>query len=91
MFKMLRSWLLLPMDMEEAQDIRPVIRAGLVIVGLGVVGVIGWMAIAPLSGAVIAPALVKVDNDRKVVQHQEGGIVEAILVRDGDRVRRARH
>jgi HlyD family type I secretion membrane fusion protein len=87
MLEMLRSWLLLPKDMEEAQDIRPVIRAGLLVVGLGVIGVIGWMALAPLSGAVIAPALVKVDNDRKVVQHQEGGIVEAILVRDGDRVK----
>jgi HlyD family type I secretion membrane fusion protein len=30
--------------------------------------------------------VVKVDLDRKVVQHQEGGIVSRILVRDGDRV-----
>ena len=34
----------------------------------------------------IAPGYVKVDLNRKVVQHQEGGIVRAISVRDGDRV-----
>ena len=34
----------------------------------------------------IAPGFVKVDLNRKVVQHQEGGIVRAVRVRDGDRV-----
>lgn len=83
---MLRGWLLLPRDLDEAQAVRPVVRAGLVIIGLGILGVGGWMALAPLAGAVIAPGVVKVDTNRKVVQHQEGGIVHAILVRDGDRV-----
>lgn len=46
-----------------------------------------WLVLAPLSGAVIAPGFVKVDMNRKVVQHQEGGIVKEILVRDGERVR----
>jgi len=45
-----------------------------------------WVILAPLSGAIIAPAFVKVDMNRKVVQHQEGGIVKQILVRDGERV-----
>ena len=57
-----------------------VIAAGLVLVGV-------WLALAPLSGAVIAPGFVKLDTNRKVVQHQEGGIVKSILVRDGERVR----
>jgi HlyD family type I secretion membrane fusion protein len=42
---------------------------------------------APLSGAVIAPAQLKVELNRKTVQHQEGGIVREILVRDGQKVR----
>ncbi|HJS37917.1 MAG TPA: HlyD family type I secretion periplasmic adaptor subunit, partial [Burkholderiales bacterium] len=46
-----------------------------------------WSASAPLSGAVIAPALLKVELNRKTVQHQEGGIVREILVRDGQKVR----
>ncbi|WP_280153799.1 HlyD family type I secretion periplasmic adaptor subunit [Piscinibacter sp. XHJ-5] len=46
-----------------------------------------WSATAPLAGAVIAPAQVKVELKRKTVQHQEGGIVREILVRDGQTVR----
>jgi len=46
-----------------------------------------WSATAPLSGAVVANGQVKVELNRKTVQHQEGGIVREILVRDGQRVR----
>jgi HlyD family type I secretion membrane fusion protein len=46
-----------------------------------------WSATAPLSGAVVAGGQVKVELNRKTVQHQEGGIVRQILVRDGERVR----
>ena len=46
-----------------------------------------WSMSAPLSGAVIAPAQLKVELNRKTVQHQEGGIVREILVRDGQQVR----
>lgn len=45
-----------------------------------------WSATAPLSGAVVANGQVKVELNRKTVQHQEGGIVREILVRDGERV-----
>jgi len=34
----------------------------------------------------VAPAFVKVDLNRRPVQHLEGGIVRAVLVRDGQRV-----
>jgi HlyD family type I secretion membrane fusion protein len=46
-----------------------------------------WSVVAPLSGAVVAPAEVKVELNRKTVQHAEGGIVREILVRDGQAVR----
>lgn len=45
-----------------------------------------WVGSAPLAGAIIAPAVVKVESNRKTVQHQEGGIVSKLLVRDGQRV-----
>ncbi|MCQ9379067.1 HlyD family type I secretion periplasmic adaptor subunit [Methyloversatilis sp. XJ19-49] len=45
-----------------------------------------WSTLAPLSSAVIASGTVKVVGNRKMVQHQEGGVIKAILVRDGDRV-----
>jgi membrane fusion protein, epimerase transport system len=63
-----------------------IVRAGLLVIATGAASLGAWAAFAPLSGAVIAPGFVKVDLNRKVVQHQEGGIVRAIRVRDGDRV-----
>jgi len=45
-----------------------------------------WSALAPISGAVIAAARIKVELERKTVQHREGGIVRAIKVRNGQRV-----
>ena len=62
-------------------------RAGFAVLALGVLIMVAWVVLAPLSGAIIAPAFVKVDMNRKVVQHQEGGIVKQVLVRDGERVR----
>ena len=51
--------------------------------GLGI-----WAFLAPLSSAALAPGQVTVENYRKTIQHLEGGIVEAILVRDGDWVQK---
>lgn len=79
--------LLLPrIDVENAEESTRLVKGGLWIVGIafGLIG--GWMVLAPLSGAVVAPGVVKVDMNRKTIQHQEGGIIKEILVRDGDRV-----
>lgn len=45
-----------------------------------------WVAFVPVAGAIIAPGMVKVDANRKTVQHQEGGIVSQIHVREGQQV-----
>ncbi|HSJ97430.1 MAG TPA: HlyD family type I secretion periplasmic adaptor subunit [Myxococcota bacterium] len=73
--------------LERRLDHAPLARAGAAVIVLSVAALAGWAALAPLAGAVVAPAHVKVDLNRKVVQHQEGGLVRAIHVRDGDRVR----
>ena len=86
MMAMLRSWLAMPADIDEAHDVRPTVRSGMLVILLGLVGFVAWSVLAPLAGAIIAPGVVKVDTNRKLVQHQEGGIVKAILVRDGDLV-----
>jgi len=63
------------------------VRAGGSII-LGALLPIGlWMALAPLSMAVVAPAVVKVDLNRRPVQHLEGGTVREVLVRDGQYVK----
>jgi epimerase transport system membrane fusion protein len=65
---------------------RTLVKWGLVIVIGGLVPMGAWMALAPMSMAVVAPAFVKVDLNRRPVQHLEGGIVRRVLVRDGQRV-----
>ncbi len=70
-----------------AAEGRRIVRLGLAVLVLLVFGAGSWLVFAPLSGAVIAPAQVTIDMNRKTVQHQEGGIVKQILVRDGSHVR----
>jgi membrane fusion protein, type I secretion system len=73
--------------LSSEQTARRLVRAGWFIV-LGALLPIGaWMALAPLSMAIVAPGFVKVDLNRRPVQHREGGIVQRVAVRDGQRVR----
>lgn len=57
---------------------------GIVIVVFGGLGL--WATLAPLSSAAVAPGTIVVDSYRKSVQHLEGGIVQALHVREGDKV-----
>lgn len=61
------------------------VSLGAVVVGMLLIG--GWAELAPVSGAVVAGGLVKTEHNRKVIQHQEGGIVTSINVRDGQLVK----
>jgi len=45
-----------------------------------------WAARMNISGAVIAPGAVVVESNVKTLQHKEGGIVDDIRVKNGDRV-----
>ena len=45
-----------------------------------------WGAWASLAGAVVAQGQVQIEDRAQIVQHRDGGVVQAILVRDGDRV-----
>ena len=67
-------------------EARRLARVGVVVLVLGLLPAGTWLALAPLSSAVIAPAFVKVDLDRRPVQHVEGGIIREVRVRDGQRV-----
>lgn len=64
----------------------PAIAWGVLIALLGFGGFVLWAVLAPLDEGVVAQGTVNVDSKRKTVQHLRGGIVDQILVRDGDRV-----
>lgn len=65
-----------------------VIRLGWLVLLIGFVGFLTWAALAPLDSGVTAPGEIVVDSNRQKVQHLTGGIVEEVLVRDGDHVER---
>ena len=68
-------------------EARRLMRAGLAVLLLGLLPVGAWTALAPLTSAVVANGYVKVDLERRPVQHAEGGLVREVLVRDGQHVR----
>ncbi len=61
--------------------------AGWIILALFFGGFGLWSMTAPLNGAVVAQAEVKVQGNRKSVQHLEGGIVREMKVKEGDHVK----
>ena len=71
---------------EHAREASRLWSRGLAVLGVGLLPTALWLALAPLSSAVVATGFVKVDLNRRPVQHQEGGIVREVRVRDGQRV-----
>ena len=63
---------------------KPVALAGyfLIFLPFGVLG--SWAGVAKLDSAVVAPATISLEGNRRVVQHFEGGIVEEILITEAD-------
>jgi HlyD family secretion protein len=64
----------------------PYLVTGFLALSVLVFGLGAWSAIARISGAVIAAGTVEVEGNRQIVQHPTGGVIEAILARDGDYV-----
>ncbi|NEX60902.1 HlyD family type I secretion periplasmic adaptor subunit [Noviherbaspirillum galbum] len=62
-------------------------RLGWWIVLAGVGGFILWAMFAPLDKGVPAPGTVMASGNRKLIQHQSGGTIEDILVKEGDKVK----
>ena len=64
----------------------PTVRFSAFACAAGLGGFLVWAGLVPLSEGVPANGMVVVENSRQVVQHLEGGIIEELLVRDGDQV-----
>lgn len=75
-----------PADGAPSDSIRQVSLAGWIIIALFFGGIGSWAYTAPLNGAVVGNAVVKIDGNRKSVQHLDGGIVKEMRIKEGDKV-----
>ena len=64
---------------------RPMMIGGLLVLALAV-GLLIWAAVFSISGAVMAPGVVRVENNSKNISRLEGGIVRQIFVHEGQKV-----
>ncbi|CAD5372616.1 Membrane fusion protein (MFP) family protein [Rubrivivax sp. A210] len=69
------------------QEARAITRASALLVLLALVPALLWLMLAPLTAAVVAPGLVKVDTSRQPIQHLQGGVATQVRVREGQAVR----
>lgn len=73
-------------DPKRRWPARGALIVGLVGIFLLFGGFGAWAMYSRIAGAVVAPGQVEVEQHRQVVQHPDGGVVEAILVKEGDTV-----
>jgi HlyD family type I secretion membrane fusion protein len=64
------------------------VAAGMLIVLLFFGGFGAWAGLAPLASSAVAAGSVRVEGNRKTLQHLEGGIIQELLVKEGDVVER---
>ncbi|MCO7261901.1 HlyD family type I secretion periplasmic adaptor subunit [Dickeya zeae] len=69
-----------------SRDEKRALRLGWWLVFAGFGGFLLWALLAPLDKGVAVQGNVVVSGNRKVIQHMQGGIVERIQVKEGDRV-----
>src|SRR5256714_7878707 len=73
-------------DGAPSDSIKHVALAGWIIIALFFGGIGSWAATAPLNGAIVGNAIIKVEGNRKSVQHLDGGIVKDLRIKEGDQV-----
>src|SRR5215467_11675777 len=70
----------------DAGDPRREVRAGITIAIGFFILFLGWAAFVPLDAGVTASGTIAVAGNRQTVQHKDGGMVNAIHVREGQHV-----
>jgi protease secretion system membrane fusion protein len=73
-------------DARASSDTQKPARWGRRVLLAGVLAFLAWAVFAPLSQGVPVHGFLKVEGNSKTIQHLKGGIVDAILVKEGDKV-----
>ncbi|ACX88656.1 HlyD family type I secretion periplasmic adaptor subunit [Pectobacterium parmentieri] len=74
------------MNQTARRDEKRAVRLGWLLVLAGFGSFLLWALFAPLDKGVMVNGSVVISGNRKVVQHNQGGIVDKIQVKDGDSV-----
>lgn len=76
------------LEREDNQSpLRGLIIAGMATIGVAFGGFFAWAYSAELGSAAVANGTVIVDSKRKTISHLEGGILDRLLVQEGDLVK----
>lgn len=70
----------------EAWSVKGLMVAGFIGVFILLGGFGAWAAVSRIGGAVIANGQIEVQENRQIVQHPDGGVVEEVFLREGSRV-----
>lgn len=75
-----------PLSTQSERQMRGPMVIGIAIIAIFFVGFGIWAATAPISGAVMAAGVVKVEANKKTLKSRDGGVIRDINVVEGDRV-----
>lgn len=75
-------------QVQDDDDGHRELRLGLITAALFFIIFLGWAAFAPLDAAAHAGGQLIVSGHRQTVQHRDGGVVEAIRVKEGQHVKK---
>jgi HlyD family secretion protein len=70
----------------DAGNPRAEIRTGMSIAAAFFIVFLGWAALVPLDAGVNAAGTIAISGNRQTVQHKDGGVVNAIHVKEGQHV-----
>ena len=76
-----------PPGILSEMGLRTRLFVGIAVIGIFFGGFGVWAAFAPLQSGAIATGVINVAGQRKTLQHLEGGIVESLMVKEGDTVK----
>ena len=74
-------------DLQPQSDISRTVRVGGMLLLAGLLGFLLWAIFAPLDSGVPAQGVVMVNTKRKTIQHLTGGLIDKVMVREGQEVK----
>jgi hypothetical protein len=69
------------------KEVSKPVKFAVSIIGVTLLFFVVWGGLAPLDSAITAGGSIVLSGNRKIIQHDSGGVIKKILVHDGDIVK----